>query len=240
MSLINSLLGIGKKAINTATGDVHGVLQGIYNDFHTKHVSTGIAPFQTPNLFDPAQNPTSVGRVWGTLAAQNAADQQNYTPQFRSTVMNAKPVVGSVSVAGAGGDYRPDINQIELKPDQLDPVTITHEGLHADYQKLSPQEKMKFLQVLQSTTPGQQIALHSSYGIGNGLYTSAAEADKVNEEHSFLPFYNQYNQDPKATTYYKQYFKNPVFTSDELSKYIISNTVNPKRYTPKFSDYKDE
>lgn len=212
-----------------------------------------------------AQSPTNLGNVYGTLVAQNVANQQKFTPMFRNIVQGANPVVtggifgGQLASNpgmsnGAGGDYLPNTNQIELKANQLDPYTVTHEGLHAAYNSKTPNAQQLFQQLLSQATPDQQSRVSNILAspIYAGARAAAAQGSPYSintEQHSYLPLFNQANQAPALAAYYQHYFGNPVFglgvqQQEQNGKYTIAdktgfNTEKPGYPLPRpqFSDW---
>lgn len=210
-------------------------------------LSSGLSyPDGTPNLNDPDQNPTSVPRVWGALAAENVADQQGFTPSFRSIVLGAKPIVdpgtSGLTNKSAGGEYHPDTNQIHLRSDNIDPYTITHEGLHAAYQRKTPQAQASFMNgVAPTATPNQQHLI--DLNLESPLYSSANNAaaggntfNRDTEVHSYLPMMG--TQSPAQKKYYGNYFSNPNFFQEMNTKYKLRDLILPP-HQPQFSDWQD-
>lgn len=190
------------------------------------------------NASVPKRNLTDIPHVWGTLAVQNAADQQGYQPWFRNLVQGTNPTVGNiVGGQGVGADYLPGVNQIELRPNQLDPYTITHEGLHAAFQRKSQGAQDAFAKIAQLATPTQQMLLNSRGQLGNAIYEGQRPLTEV---HSYLP---QAGEGSPTQSYYNHYFTNPRFSTGPNPKYAIANATGfntraPGRPipTPQFSD----
>jgi hypothetical protein len=204
-----------------------------------------VQPTQQPAAPSPQNTPTSVGRVWGTAVANNAANEQQFSPMFKNIVMSAKPYVGmgnsALSLPGAGGEYHPDTNQIFLRSQQLDPYTVTHEGLHAAYQRKTPQAQQGFFDQVASTATQQQQKMVDHF-LDLPLYTAAnnaaAHGDTYStdtEIHSFLPMFG--SPTPAQKQYYQHYFTNPDFFSESAARTKINPTVFPRRRSPQFSDW---
>lgn len=237
MGLLQSLQKVSQlpgKTVSAAKNDIHSQLDGLFQDFSRKNTFKGINP-----LNNPLSNPTSVGRVWGTAVASNVADEQGYTPQFRKTVMGANPYVGSSLEQGVGGKYTPASNQISLRSQQLDPYTVTHEGLHAAYDTKSQRGKDAIDQLLELATTNQREGVSSN--LKNTIYNGISPDDVRDESHSYLPYYNQYGEDPKVTAYYKHYFSNPNFNKGGETAYKVGVASGIKKgRKAQFSDYKDQ
>lgn len=95
----------------------------------------------------------------GNQARLNAQKQLQLTPGFVANLINAQPYVGKPiqssalkNQSGAGAEYlgNQKPNQIVLAPNQTDPSTVLHEGLHRIYAN-NPQEKQKFDQAYNAT-----------------------------------------------------------------------------------------
>lgn len=127
----------------------------------------------------------------------------------------------------------PSDNHITLKANQLDPYTVTHEGLHAAFQAKTPQQQQAFAQVAQQATPAQNNVLNSDTQLGNQIYRGTRPLTEV---HSFLP---QFGKNSPTNDYYKQYFGNPDFYTQNRREYQLAHGANlPRRdQTPKFSDW---
>jgi hypothetical protein len=197
--------------------------------------------FSGPNLNNPVQNPLSLGRIQGTAAASNASGLQNWTDMFKNIVMGAHPYVGqsnqptSIQMArGAGGEYLPELNQIVLKGDQLDPYTVTHEGLHAAFQRKTPQAQAGFYQLAQTASPLQQQVLNSPRQLGSPIYHGRKPLTEV---HSYLPQFSS-STSPQLAHYYNNYFTDPNFRQQQNARHDINMAINPPP-VGQFSDWMD-
>lgn len=175
---------------------------------------------------EPASLPTSPARAMGNVAVQGAAQRQGYTPSFLQTVMRTNPVVvPNLNPMLAAGLYVPKINQIRLSSTQgINPSTITHEGLHADWRKLQPEAKQKFQSFLNQATPQQKNIIGQI--LGTPMYNKRGSQSDLNEARSYLSQYNQADQSPALSQYYKNYYSNPRFETPQiqnLDKYINYN-----------------
>ena len=198
------------------------------------------------NNVQPKQNLLDAQHAFGTLVTQNTADQQGYSPSFRSLVQRTNPAVyqpgGFDGPQGSAGYYQPQGNRIALRSNAVDPYTITHEGLHAAYQGETPQQHQAFAQLISKATPQQLKRLNGNFGIGNELYKQGTADSLLNETHSFLPMYNQGGQSPALSDYYKQYFSNPQFYDKNLrTKYKIAQSIGgyPQRTPNQFDSWGD-
>ena len=186
-----------------------------------------------------AHLPTSLGNVFGTLVAQNTADKQNYSQMFRNLVQGANPTVtGGIfggqlgnNNASAGGDYNPEANQIELKANQLDPYTVTHEGLHAAFNRKTPQAQAQFQQLAQqSLNPNVRKMIGNTlatplYGNKQGVNNiSQLPFQYATEVHSYAPQVGAVNG-PQLNQYYQHYFGNPNFYQEAAGNHAIANAT---------------
>lgn len=222
MDFLGKLLGKVEQGAGTIAHNLQGNAQNTLSGIGRLLGGTSdqSQPVSTPNLADASH-------VRGTLAVQNAADRQGYQPWFRALVQGTNPTVGNISGGmGSGGDYQPWLNQIQLKPNQLDPYTITHEGLHAAFARKSPQAQQAFAQVAQQANPIQRNALNSPMQLGSALYGGQ---QPLTEVHSFLP---QFGQNSPTQSYYNHYFTNPVFNGDVQAKYGIANATGFNTQNP--------
>jgi hypothetical protein len=198
--------------------------------------------------------PTDVGRVWGTLATENAANKQGWSSMLRNIVRGTNPFVESkispldtnggireglpTSNSDAGGAYIPGLNRISLKSTQLDPYTVTHEGLHAAYDRKTPEAQQQFMDRVASTaTPGQRRIIGKT--LNNPLYDKTADGGgyyRDTEVHSYLPEYGL--ESPEQKQYYGHYFSNPDFHQEGRARRTLQDIISPVR--SKFSDWMDD
>lgn len=212
---------------------------------------------QQPQPQRPVQrgtSPTDLGRVWGTLVTQNAADKQQWTPMIRNIVQATNPVVQSKltpggndiprlqgpsdtsHIAQGGGAYWPDINRITLNSNQTDPYTVTHEGLHAAFERKTPQAQQGFQQLYdnKASTTNKRIV---DDRLGNDLYGGQRPLTEV---HSYAPQYKQF-VDPALQKYYSHYFSNGQFGNNQGQSNLLGLLYDMyHRSANKFDDWRDQ
>ncbi len=203
------------------------------------------APMQKINLAEggnlragqPSFGAPTIPAYQGNQARLNAQKQLGLTPAFVQNLINANPYVGKPlatnalgDTQGAGAEYlgQRSLNQIVLSPNQTDPATVLHEGLHRIYDN-NPQLNQQFTKAYnQSATPFDKnyllSRLYAYKGAAKGLDQGGVpipnynpndlntlQPNLQNEAHSFtseIPAIGL--RLPSAlNNYYKQYF-NPV------------------------------
>lgn len=216
MSFLSGLLATAKKDVSQLPGNLLD---------HISHPAPG------GQVTSPQNNPLSVGRVWGAAVANNAAQQQQFTEPFKNTVMNARPFVGqgnsALSMPSSGGEFDPRTNQISLRSDQLSPYTVTHEGLHAAFERKSPIGQLRF-QALANKEPSLN-RVNDYMDTKPELYQGQ---HPVTEQHSYLPL--QDDLSPQVQQYYKHFFGNSNFWQPETTQYQIKRKTTYRQ--PRFSD----
>lgn len=192
--------------------------QGLYNAVTRKPAPKPVA---RPQQRAAGPNLLNAEHVYGTLIAQNTADMQKYTPAFRAALQRTNPAVyqpgGFKGPMNAGGMYTYQDNGISLRSNAVDPYTVTHEALHSTYQNMKPAQRAQWFKTVASkANPSQKKAVDRM--LDQPLYARQNQAAALGntfgsdtEVHSYLPLFNQNNQNPALSAYYRRYFKNPQF-----------------------------
>lgn len=184
--------------------------------------------------------------VHGNPAVNTAAKDYQYTPQFQNLVRHTA-AFGTKPMPGAGADYVPLTDSMDLGGEGNDDTGITHELLHAVYAKKTPQQQQDFLKLAQSSiTPQQRTMLKEQLAVP--LYGGADLSDLTKlppklatEVHSFLPQYGSpaFGQGNKLARqldrYYSQYFNTQRATTQHSDQYNAQTVGRRTGFKPVLS-----
>ncbi|MDB5177442.1 MAG: hypothetical protein JWN75_1110 [Candidatus Saccharibacteria bacterium] len=206
-----------------------------------------------PNLFRAAVN--SPSEQAGSRYVNQAADSYGYTPEFRKQILNEHPVADK-NLKDTGGYNIPNKglfgrwNSLHFAENEKNPQarnkTITHEGLHSMYPKLSQNEKRDFLSRAQQTigttnkprqfnnpVPREQMKVGVSYDVHKGqLYEPSQQTVSPIAKYLDERFNSGLYADYKGVESLNQIDQLPDGLNNEVHSYLINYYDQNKETVP--------
>lgn len=203
------------------------------------------APSQLVRVIQQAQRPVSQSQQ----AINNANQNFGFTQAFKDLLEKSKPVISSGPLSGNAsglfGVNKTPGSTIEVSNQGPTDDTLRHEGTHAAWASMSPEQKQEYVKILQKTLPlgDQQLpaqksprkyigAYYNNYnGQQNNLPSYVGDVrqlpeDVLNEIHANLPaYYQQIAKQPLPPAlrrYYSKYYN--VGKAEERG--TVVDTVN--------------